>query len=199
MEKLFIPAKSSIALSPLFENVKVQGYGVVTTVQHLDALKKVDLKGNVFLGQVLGCNVKVAKGYPGYIFVGSGKFHAIEIARKTGKKVILANPFTLEVKELEGVEEIEKRVKGAYLKFLNAEKVGVLVSTKPGQNYMQGRPVIKNKKVYTFVCDNVSNLEDFPDIDVWVNTACPRLAYEGEFEKCIINWVDLEKMKKVSV
>ena len=193
MEKLFIPAKAKVALVPLFEKIKVQGYGVVTTVQHLDKLKKIDLKGNTFLGQVLGCNVKVAKGFPGYIFVGSGKFHAIQIARGTGKKVILANPFTLEVKELtDEVEKIEKRVKGAYLKYLNAKKIGILVSVKPGQKYMQGKPDIENS--YTFVCDNVAGLENFSDIDIFVNTACPRLAYEGEFEKTVINWVDLKNL-----
>tara|TARA_Y100000310_G_C20566888_1_gene755933 strand:- start:516 stop:1106 length:591 start_codon:yes stop_codon:yes gene_type:complete len=193
MERLFIPAKASVSLVPLFEKVNVQGYGIVTTVQHLEKFEGLDLKGNTFLGQVLGCNVKVAKGFSGYIFVGSGKFHAIQIARETGKKVILANPFTLEIKELtDEVEKIEKRVKGAYLKFLNAKKVGILVSVKPGQNYMQGKPNLKNS--YTFVCDNVAGLENFTDIDVFVNTACPRLAYEGEFEKCVINWVDLEKL-----
>ena len=194
MEKLFIPAKADVALVPLFEKINVQGYGVVTTVQHLDKLSKMELKGNTFLGQVLGCNVKVAKGFSGYIFVGSGKFHAIQIARETGKKVILANPFTLEVKELsDEVEKIEKRVKGAYLKYLNAKKIGILVSVKPGQNYMQGKPDIEG---YTFVCDNVAGLENFSDIDIFVNTACPRLAYEGEFEKTVINWVDLERFLK---
>lgn len=197
MERLFIPAKAKVDLVPLFEKVKVQGYGVVTTVQHLDALREMDLKGNTFLGQVLGCNVKVAKGFEGYVFVGSGKFHAIQIARETGKKVLLANPFTMQVTELsDEVEKIEKRVKGAYLKYLNSKKVGVLVTVKPGQKNMQGEPYFENKERYDFVCDNVAGLENFPDIDIWVNTGCPRLAYEGEFEKTIINWVDLkEKIK----
>ncbi len=198
MEKLFIPAKVSIDLSPLFEKVDVQGYGVVSTVQHLDALRDLDLKGNTLLGQVLGCNVKVAKGFEGYIFVGSGKFHAIQIARETGKKVILANPFTMEVTELDRqeIERIEKRVKGAYLKYLNSKKVGVLVTVKPGQKNMQGEPHFEDKERYDFVCDNVAGLENFPDIEIWVNTGCPRLAYEGEFEKTIINWVDLEEKIK---
>ena len=48
----------------------------------------------------------------------------------------------------------------------------------------------KDKQCYIFLCNTLSQYEfdNFPDIDIWVNTACPRI--EG---KNIINASDLPK------
>ena len=82
---------------------------------------------------------------------------------------------------------------GAYAKYLTSTKVGVLISTKKLQHCMQGLDFdFSDKEVYYFMCDNVSGLGNFPDIEVWVNTACPRLTYEGEFGKVILNLEDLK-------
>jgi len=203
MKTLYIPAKFEVDIAPVLNKVEFKGkLGVITTVQHLDGIKKIKKDNWIIAGQVLGCNVKNALDLDvdAYLYVGSGKFHAIQVARKTGKKVFLANPFTEEVSELDmkEVEKIEKKVKGAYLKYLHSKKVGVLVSVKKLQNYMQGRDFdFKGKEVYYFLCDDVSGLENFPDIEVWVNTACPRLAYEGEFGVCVLNLEDLKGFLKL--
>ena len=71
--------------------------GIVTTIQHLHKIDDVveQTKG-VLAGQVLGCNasqaVKVNKNVDAFLFVGSGEFHPINVALKTGKKVWLWNP-----------------------------------------------------------------------------------------------------------
>ena len=161
MKTVYIPAKSEVDIATVLEKVDFKGkLGVVTTVQHLDEVNKIKKEGWVVAGQVLGCNVKNALDLDvdAYLYVGSGKFHAIQVARKTGKRVFLANPFTNSVTELDmkDVEKIEKRIKGAYLKYLHSKKVGVLVSVKKWQNYMQGKDFdFGDKEVYYFgyMCD----------------------------------------------
>ena len=66
------------------------------------------------------------------------------------------------------------------MRFLNAEKVGILISIKPGQNNLNKAFMFKKKlkkKSYLFICNNVntSEFENFPEIQSWINTACPRL------------------------
>ena len=94
----------------------------------------------------------------------------------------------LDTKEFDAYE---KRKKGMISKFLMAKKVGILVSIKPGQFHPKIyaglkekieyanriRNKIKNKEAYIFVGDNfdLNELENFRDIEVWINTACPRI------------------------
>ena len=58
---------------------------------------------------------------------------------KTKKKVLIANPMTGEITEVkkEDVEKYEKNIKGKQAKFLMSKKIGVIVSTKPGQEKLQ--------------------------------------------------------------
>jgi len=116
---------------------------------------------------------------------------------ETGKKVIVANPISREVGELSNAEikEIEKKVLGKYNKFLHAEKIGILVSTKPGQYNLDKAFELKkslDKESYIFIGNEirVNELEDFNDIDFWVNTACPRIE-----DRNVISLEDLEKYK----
>jgi 2-(3-amino-3-carboxypropyl)histidine synthase len=82
------------------------------------------------------------------------------------------------------VENLKKKQKGAYIKFLNAKKIGILVSTKPGQQNLKRafkiKNKIKNKESYLFISNNINTaeFENFPEIESWINTACPRLDME---------------------
>ena len=198
MKTVYIPAKIEKDITPVLNKVSFEGkLGVLTTVQHLEKVQKIKTENWVVLGQVLGCNVKNAlkAEVDAYLYVGTGKFHPIKIAMKTGKKVFMADPITETVSEVDKneVENIQKKMKGAYAKYLTSTKVGVLISTKKLQHCMQGLDFeFSGKEVYYFMCDNVCDLENFPDIEVWVNTACPRLAYEGEFGVCVLNLEDLK-------
>jgi len=197
MKKLFIPAKSDVKIEPLLKKVKLKGkIGVLTTVQHLEEVKKIKDKRFVIGGQILGCNASNAMKLKvdHLLYIGSGRFHPIQLALETGKEVYILNPITKSFSKLDekSIDKIRKRIKGAYLKYLNAKKVGVIISTKPGQN--KKFDLKTDKEVYYFMCDNITNqVENFPDIDVWVNTACPRLAYEGEFNVSMINIEDLKR------
>jgi diphthamide biosynthesis enzyme Dph1/Dph2-like protein len=98
--------------------------------------------------------------------------------------VFVANPASGNASKIDkkDVEKIKSRKKGAYLKFLTAKNIGILVSTKPGQDKLkQARQLknkLKNKNCYIFIADEIdmSQLENFPFIEAWVNTACPRIS-----------------------
>ena len=65
---------------------------------HLFPSVEKKLNNSIIAGQVLGCDVsnvlKIAKKVEAFISIGSGNFHPVQIATKTGKKVIRAEPFT---------------------------------------------------------------------------------------------------------
>ncbi|MBU3941110.1 MAG: 2-(3-amino-3-carboxypropyl)histidine synthase subunit [Nanoarchaeota archaeon] len=208
MKVEYVLAKSNLDVLKVVKLAKLpKKVGLVTTIQFLNQLDKVKgyLEGQdheVFVvGQILGCNAgnakKIADKVDAFLYVGSGEFHPLRVLIETGKKVIIANPVSGEVGELSGAEikEIEKKVLGKYNKFLHAKKIGILVSTKPGQYNLDKAFALKeslDKESYIFIGDEirVNELEDFNDIDFWVNTACPRIE-----DRNIISLEDLEKYK----
>jgi len=189
MKLMFIPAKAEfdlkeIKLSKLKKLPKK--LGLVSTVQFADDLMKVkkhlDSKGFscVVGGEILGCRVeraeKIKDKVDAFLFIGGGMFHPLAL-RKLGKPIYLVNG--QEVKE-------NKNIKKNWVKFLHAKKVGIIVSTKPGQSHMKLSEKLKkdmekkypDKEFFIFLCDLVQKeqMDNFPFIDSWVNTACPRMA-----------------------
>ncbi len=163
-------------------------WGVVTTIQHAHRIGDVieQLRTAVLGGQVLGCNAseaeKIKDKVDAWLFVGSGEFHPVQVALKTEQKVWLWNPVTQELGELpkERVESWRKRKQGQLSKFLLVTRVGVIVSAKIGQkNLMRALELTKkkDKEYYLFACDelDMAEFENFPFIEFWVNTACPRI------------------------
>lgn len=163
-------------------------WGVVTTIQHEHNIKQViDQLGAVNAGQVIGCNASGAElvkdKVDAWLFVGSGFFHPVKVALQTGQPVWLWNPATKELKQLDQklVKDFERQKQASVNRFLHAEKVGIIVSTKIGQkNLMRAFELArrKDKQYFIFACDelDVRKFEDFNFIDFWVNTACPRIA-----------------------
>jgi 2-(3-amino-3-carboxypropyl)histidine synthase len=201
MKKLLIPAESTLDIKEVLKKVNIKGKtGIVTTAQHMHHIKEAQkmIKNSVIGGQILGCNFKNAEKIKNkvdsYLFIGSGDFHPLELAIRTGKEVYVANPYNNTITKIsrEEVEKKKKEIKGKYIRFLNAKKVGILVSTKPGQynikKAIELRKKIK-KETYIFVFETLreNELENYPDIDIFINTACPRI----EFKK-VINIEDLK-------
>ena len=175
----------------------------VQFVDYLDSIKKylnnknkkiIIGKGKQkYKGQILGCDTSSAENIKNkvdaFLYIGTGHFHPLIVGVKTGKDVFMFNPLNNEFKKLENneIEDYKKRKKGALLKFLNANNFGILVSTKPGQYYgierlnhlikNQLNKKYKDKKFYIFMAETVDyrQLENFPFIEAWVNTACPRI------------------------
>ena len=179
--------------------------GLVTTVQHVHNLKEAkNLLENagktVFLGdsgylkypgQVLGCDFRnaqlVSENVKAYVFVGGGRFHAIGLALATGKPIIIADPYEQVAYPID--DQVRRFLMQRWANISEAKGVtnfGVLVSLKPGQMKLKETINIKEKleKSRLRVCllalreVTPSALMQFPSIDVFVNTACPRLSLD---------------------
>jgi diphthamide biosynthesis enzyme Dph1/Dph2-like protein len=182
MRTLFIPAKAEFDLNELKNFDKMpKRLGLVTTIQFLDELPKIkeflEQKGKKaeIGGQIIGCNVQNAEmikdKVDAFLYIGSGHFHPGALTG-LGKDVYLVN----------GEKVVFRRKKSLLAKFHASKNIGVIVSLKPGQKKPDWADELKkrykDKKMYIFVCDTLdySQLENFPFIECWVNTACPRVA-----------------------
>ena len=132
--------------------------------------------------QVLGCSKpKIPKQTQVILLISDGKFHAISLALETNLPVYIYNNQTLEKISQKQIDSMRKSQKSAYVNYLNANSVGILISTKPGQQNLNKAlnlsKQLKNKEVYLFICNNIDikEFENFPQIQSWVNTACPRI------------------------
>ena len=193
--------------------------GLITTVQFIGQVKEVKLqlekqgkkvflgkgKHTAYQGQVLGCDVDAAasveKKVDAFLYIGSGMFHPIAISLKTKKDVFTFNPLTKKFSKVDRkeAERINKRKKGALIKFLSSKEIGVIVTTKPGQEQLKKAFELKNKfkdKNFYFLIFNTidfNQLENFPFIECFVNTACQRIALDDsvKINKAIINLEDV--------
>jgi diphthamide biosynthesis enzyme Dph1/Dph2-like protein len=203
MKTLFIPAKINLEIN----EKKILGLNlpinivIAYSIQYKEValkIKNILSKKNKILStiQVLGCSSpKLPKETEAILLISSGKFHAVSLAATTNLPVYLFESSELKKISKEEIELFNKRKKVAYLKFLNEEKIGVLISTKPGQENLKKSLSLKlkNKILYFFVANNINNkeFENF-GINSWINTACPRL----DFDNSIINLTDLENLIK---
>lgn len=163
-------------------------WGVVTTIQDAHKIEVIlkQLKNATNAGQVLGCNAiaaeKINDQVDEWLFVGSGEFHPVQVALKTNKRVWLWNPASKELGILlpERVEKWKMRKQAQVAGFLQAKTIGIIISTKIGQkNLVRALELARqaNKDYYLFACDelHMAEFENFPFVEFWVNTACPRI------------------------
>ena len=198
---------------PLLE--KWRKIGLATTVQHvqiLDNVKEVLLHagktviigdaGNMnYSGQVIGCDYSNAKSIASeveaFLFVGGGRFHALGVALSTSKPTIVADPY--EKKAFSVNEEAKKILKQRWASIEEAKKAktfAVLVGLKPGQKRLEAALGIKEKleksgkAAYLFAVKNITPevLMNFPTVDTYLNTACPRLSLDdaSKFQKPVL-------------
>jgi len=145
--------------------------------------------------QLLGCdcnysNLNLSEDVDAFLYIGDGLFHpqALVIAQrdKEYKEVIRFDPIgnQLTILDVKDVEKALNRYKGSRVKFLTSNMIGVLISTKPGQEQYKESLKLKekypDKTFYYFIENNIdfNQLENFPFIECWVNTACPRIGFE---------------------
>ena len=201
VNKLYIPVKvKGVDIEALMEKVEIEGkFGIVTTIQYLDDVNKLKDKYLV-LGQVLGCNANcvVGKDVDAYLYIGTGLFHPTNLAYTVDKPVYILDPVQGRFYKLDEKykDKYEKRKKGMLLRYFQSKKIGVIVSIKSGQNQMKKALEFKEKcgkEAYVFLCNNVQNLEDYNDIECWVNTACVRII-EDDFHMPMVNLRDVENL-----
>jgi len=133
--------------------------------------------------QVLGCS-KVSTKLP-ILLISTGKFHAQNLFLQTPILYTLKNNKIIRISDKE-IARIKAYKKTALMKFLKSEKIGILVSTKLGQENMKKAIKLKQKlekqgkKAYVFICNNIdiSQFENF-NIQSWINTACPGLSMDN--------------------
>ena len=204
---------------PLLANYKT--VGLTTTVQHLQNLdlaremlvragKTVfigDASRTCYSGQVTGCdhsNAKsIADDVDAFLFVGGGQFHALGIYAATSKPTIVADPYDNRAFEIDPIAQKTIRQRWACIEEARQAKTfGILVGLKLGQNHLDTALKIKgiiekNKKTaHLLAVREVSpeTLLEFPTIDAYVNTACPRISLEApsKFSKPILTMGELK-------
>ena len=189
--------------------------GLATTVQHVQTLDvvrelltragKIVAIGDAghlnYPGQVIGCNYSnaqsIAKDVDAFLFIGGGQFHALGVALSTSKPTIVADPYAGTAFSVDG--EAEKIVKQRWAGIEEARRAAtfaVLVGLKPGQKRLEEALKVKKKlegngkTVFLFAAEEVTPeaLMEFPTIDAFVNTACPRISFDdaSRFKKPVL-------------
>jgi len=179
--------------------------GLTTIVQHihvldeaknllLDAGKAVAV-GNTgrlkYAGQLIGCNYSnaqsVAKDVEAFLFVGGGRFHALGLALATAKPTIVADPYEKRAYEIGSeVERVLKQRWACICEARKAKEFGILIGLKSGQRRVKEAMEIKgelerNGKRAVLLAVREATPEvlmQFPSIDAFVNTACPRISLD---------------------
>lgn len=148
-------------------------------------------------GQILGCSIQTWPEVDAFLYLGEGEFHPRALLFKNSQAVYRYDPLLQEwdVFSKEEIEKIMKQHKGAMLKFLHAKTCGVLTTTKSGQKDIQAikelREEYPDKNFVHFLSNTLDwqGLEDFPFVEVWINTSCPRIGLDdyNKVRKPIIN------------
>ncbi len=173
--------------------------GLVTTSQHLHLLPlmveflrdrgiETVVSGGSgrarYPGQVLGCSFSGARatGCSEILYVGTGLFHPQGIQLATGARVIALDPY-LGTATLVTAERLKRRRFALIEKARSAERIGVILSTKSGQQRLalaRRLVALSARAVLVAICEvspeELLNL----GFDCYVNTACPRLAYDDQ-------------------
>ena len=210
LENNFEPTlKSSLNIFKPYKNI-----GLITTIQyikHLDAIEKTlnsnGIKTHIGKpkiakqdGQILGCDqsaaIVIKDKVDAYLYIGTGRFHPLGVAKATGRPVLLLNPENTKIEEIDKTEldKEEKKIAIKISKFNDATRIGLLVTTKKGQlnrNYAEIKEKLEKigKEVYILIADNISpeKIEGLK-LDFLINTACPRIEEDTIYSQPLINW-----------
>ncbi len=189
--------------------------GLATSVQHLQALNqareilthagKVVVIGDAgqmaYAGQVTGCNYSnvktIANEVEAFVFVGGGMFHALGIALSTSKPTIIADPYDNRAFAVnDEAQKILKQRFASIQEAKDAKTFGVLVGLKLGQKHLERALKVKElaekhrKTAFLLAGREITpeTLLEFPTLDAYVNTACPRISLDasGKFQKPVL-------------
>lgn len=189
--------------------------GLATTVQHIQTIDQtretlvragktvvVGDAGQInYAGQVTGCNYtnvkSVASEVDAFLFVGGGRFHALGVALATAKPTIIADPY--ENKSYSITADVQKTLKQRWSSIEEATRAkvfGILIGLKPGQTHLDTALRIKEaigktgKTAFLLAIGEATPeaLLEFPTIEAYVNTACPRISLEApsKFSKPVL-------------
>lgn len=179
--------------------------GLVTTIQHgkhLGEAREVLLAAGKSVavgdagkldhaGQVIGCDFSsaqaVAKDVDAFLCVCGGRFHAIGVALATSKPTVVADPYEARAYSVDGdADRVRKQRWASIQEAAEGQRFGVLIGLKSGQKRLEKALQISRKlqqaakKTTLLAVREVTpeSLMQYPSIDVYVNTACPRLSLD---------------------
>ncbi len=195
---------------PMLE--KWRKIGLATTVQHVQTLDSVrelllhagktvvigDAGRLNYPGQVIGCdysNTKsIANDVEAFLFIGGGRFHALGIALSTSKPTIVADPYEKRAYSID--QEAQKILKQRWASIgeaIKAKTFAILIGLKLGQKRFNEALSVKEKlekngkAAHLFAVREIvpEMLMEFPTMDAYVNTACPRISLDdaSKFQK----------------
>ncbi|GBC75665.1 hypothetical protein HRbin06_00985 [archaeon HR06] len=197
---------------PLIKDFK--RIGLCTISQHIHSLKEAKEflekmgkevvigkgKGQLLDGQIFGCEF-----YPVYsikdevdifLFLGQSRFHAIGVALSTNKPTLMLDPYLKEVEDISPlVDERYKRAILSIYKALDAKNFGIIIGLKEGQLSLL-RALQLKEKIKKFGRDvsliALREVKDdrlllFKDIEVFIQTACPRISLDDYHEKLVLS------------
>jgi len=212
MKTLFIETRRKFKDSEIdlyiLDKLPGQTISLAATVQYLGLIPKVKeyleskgktvqvKKGAYHEGHVLGCNSSALdKSSDTLLLITDGKFHAMNNAIQLQREIYVFTTKTLEKVEQEELSAHNKKTRGKQTKFIAADTIGLLISSKHGQHNNAADKIKEQiekmgKKVYVFEAGNINTaeFENFPQIKMWVNTACFGL---GRDDMRIVNLADV--------
>ncbi|MHB8586599.1 MAG: diphthamide biosynthesis enzyme Dph2 [Thermoplasmatota archaeon] len=227
MEVLFVAARHKAPVADVVRRAAALGgpgrrVGLLTTAQHAHKLDEAAeaLRSSGFepvvgigdnriaaAGQLLGCNFTAGSVLEPFVdkfvYVGSGDFHPIAIEFGTKKPVILADPYTGEVRTIEDVMDRLVRQRFAAIEASRtARRFGILVSLRVGQERIKLARGLKKmledtgREAHIIALDFFSwdNLQYFRHLDAFVNTGCPRVTIDdvARYPKPLLTPQELE-------
>ena len=203
--------------------------GIMTTIQHIHQLESVAdffrrsgkevVVGRPYgfakkAGQILGCDAgsaaSIDRKVDALVYFGGGMFHPLGALLMTTKPFLLIEPFQGSVEFIDRYREVyAKRSRGKILASVDARNIGILVTTKNGQNNMAMAKILKAKiegaglglsaailVSNTFDFNSISNMLEF---DAFVNTACPRISIDDtdRLSKPLLSANELNEVLKI--
>ena len=135
-------------------------------------------------GQVLGCSYGAARkcNKKEILFVGTGQFHPLGVQLATGARVVALDPYCRTV-EVVSTDRFLRRRFALVEVAKNAGSFGIILTLKSGQQRLQLAERLAMMRNDAFI---VAMHEVSPDellnlgFSCYVNTACPRLAYDDQ-------------------
>lgn len=204
---------------------KYSRVGLLTISQHLHALPEArrfleeggvataigEGKGQLEVGQVFGCEFypafDIRDHVDAFLFLGQSPFHAIGVAMATQKPTLLLDPYLNEVTDVQPLaEERFKRSVLAVYRARDCDFFGVIVGLREGQMLvnrtleLKAKLEARGKTVHLLAMRDITNerLLQFPGIQAFIQTACPRLATDGyTFQKPVLSLPQAEALIRV--
>jgi 2-(3-amino-3-carboxypropyl)histidine synthase len=193
---------------------KFSSISLVTDSQHLHQISRVksifEEKGfSVFIGkgkgqlndaQVFGCEFypahNITKKIEAFIFLGQSRFHSIGVALSTEKPTYMLDPYFEEFLLInEEAEVVKKKSILSVYKALDSRKIGIIIGLKEGQFANIKALEIKKElsklgiESHLIALTDITNekLQNFKNIDAFIQVACPRLGTDNYFSKPVLS------------